>query len=460
VVQDICCVSRIRVFRTTSFRLAAIYLALFTLSAGALGGFVYLSVRSEILTEFDERIIEETDALQRTFAEEGRDGLAAILAARGSIGGALLYGLEAPDGKRLAGDLVAPVSGGWTELKEDENDEPPVATAEIIRALVTRLPDGSTLIVGDERRRANEALRGVLSAFGWAIGATIVLGLVGGLWLSRQFLRRVDAMRLAAQGIMAGDWSRRIPLTPIDDDLSALARTFNRLFGRIEKLLLANKHISADIAHDLRKPLASVLRRLEGARAQGADLEAVRSAVKAAIAEIENLLETFNALLRIGQVEAGARRAGFRPLDLAEVAREVVEAFQPAADDEGKTLALRLDEPLPILGDKELLTQMIANLIDNALRHAPRGVRVEVAGERMPGGVRLSVADDGPGVDSGELKVIFERFYRADAARSAPGSGLGLSLVAAIADLHGLECSASDNHPGLRVTLTTADSNE
>ena len=259
---------------------------------------------------------------------------------------------------------------------------------------------------------------------------------------------------------MAGDWSRRIPLTPIDDDLSALARTFNRLFGRIEKLLLANKHISADIAHDLRKPLASVLRRLEGTRTPGADLGAIRGSVKAAIAEIEDLLETFNALLRIGQVEAGARRAGFRPLDLAEIAREVVEAFQPAAEDESKTIALRLEEPLLILGDKELLTQMVANMIDNALRHAPTGIRVEVAGERRPGGVRLSVADDGPGVDSRELNMIFERFYRTDAARSTPGSGLGLSLVAAIADLHGLECSASDNHPGLRLTLTTADSSE
>lgn len=453
--------SRIRVFRTASFRLATIYLALFTLSAGALGGFVYLSVRHEILTDFDARIIEETDALQRTFAEEGRSGLAATLNARGSSGGALLYGLEAPDRRRLAGDLVAPVPGGWTELKEDERDEPPEgAAAEIIRALVTRLPDGSTLIVGDERRRANEALRGVLSAFGWAIGATIVLGLAGGFWLSGQFLRRIDAMRLAAQAIMAGDWSRRIPLTPIDDDLSALARTFNHLFGRIEKLLLANKHISADIAHDLRKPLASVLRRLEEARRKGADHGAMRVSVQAAIAEIENLLETFNALLRIGQIEAGARRTGFRGLDLAEIAREVVEAFQPAAEDEGKTIVLRLDEPLPISGDKELLTQMVANMIDNALRHAPKGVRVEVAGERMPDGVRLSVADDGPGVDARELNMIFERFYRADAAHSTSGSGLGLSLVAAIADLHGLECLASDNRPGLRLTLTTAESTE
>lgn len=170
--------SRIRVFRTASFRLAAIYLALFTLSAGALGGFVYLSVRHEILADFDARIIEETDALRRTFVEQGRDGLAATLSARGSIGGALLYGLQTPDRKRLAGDLVGPVAGGWTELTEDEKDELPEGTdAEIIRALVTRLPDGSTLIVGDELRRANEALRSVLSAFGWAIGATIVLAL-------------------------------------------------------------------------------------------------------------------------------------------------------------------------------------------------------------------------------------------------------------------------------------------
>ena len=138
---------------------------------------------------------------------------------------------------------------------------------------------------------------------------------------------------------MAGDWSRRIPLSPVDDDLTALARTFNRLFDRIEKLLIANKQVSADIAHDLRKPLASMLRRLEAARDGDASPESVSAAIDAAIAEIEGVLETFNALLRIGQVEAGARRAAFRPLDLAEVAREVVEAFQPAAEEEGKTLA-------------------------------------------------------------------------------------------------------------------------
>jgi signal transduction histidine kinase len=203
-----------------------------------------------------------------------------------------------------------------------------------------------------------------------------------------------------------------------------------------------------------------MLRRLEAARGDDASADMMRGAIEAAIAEIEGVLETFNALLRIGQVEAGARRAAFRPLDLAEVAREVVEAFEPAAEDEGKTIVSSLDAPLPMPGDKELLTQLTANLIDNALRHTPAGVRIEVTGERTPQGISLSVADDGSGVAPEDLRAIFQRFYRAHAARKSPGTGLGLSLVAAIAELHGLECAASDNRPGLRVTLSTAQDDE
>ena len=454
--------SRIRLLRTTSFRLATIYLALFTASALALGAFVYLSIRHEILADFDERIVEETDALRTAFAQDGRERLAQMIEARGASGGGFSYGLEGSDGKLVAGDLRPPAdgAGGWMEAREAESDEPPEAKSEIVRALATRLSDGSTLVVGDERHRSDAILRGVLSAFGWAVAATLALGTLGGLWLSAQFLGRIDSMRLTAQRLMAGDWSRRIPLSPVDDDLTALARTFNRLFDRIEKLLIANKQVSADIAHDLRKPLASMLRRLEGARDDDASPASVTAAIKAAISEIEGVLDTFNALLRIGQVEAGARRAAFRPLDLAEVAREVVEAFQPAAEEEGKTLLARLDAPLPMAGDKELLVQMIANLLDNALRHTPQGAGVEVSGKRTPGGVSLTVADDGAGVAPDELKSIFRRFYRAEAARASTGTGLGLSLVAAIADLHGLECAASDNRPGLRVTLTTADDAE
>jgi signal transduction histidine kinase len=450
-------VSRIRLLRTASFRLAVLYLTLFTASALALGAFVYISVQREILTDFDERIVEEADALRSDFATGGRERLAGIIEARGSGGAGFSYGLAGPDGRPIAGDLRIPAAGasGWTEAQEADGREPAESKPEVIRSLATPLPDGSILIVGDERRRSDTILKGVLTALGWALAATLALGTIGGLWLSAQFLGRVDSMRQTARRLMDGDWTRRIPLSRTDDDLTALARTFNRLFDRIEKLLQANKQVSADIAHDLRKPLAGVLRRLEAARA---DLSsgAGRDAIGEAIGDVEGVLHTFNALLRIGQVEAGARRAAFRSLDLAEVAREVSEAFAPTAEDEGKTLVTRLDVSLPLAGDKELLAQMIANLVDNALGHTPAGVRVEVGGEQTAAGIALWVSDNGPGVAPADVEAIFRRFYRAGEGRRSSGTGLGLALVAAIADLHGLDCRASDNGPGLRVTLATA----
>ena len=449
--------SRIRLLRTASFRLAVLYLTLFTASALALGVFVYISVQREILTDFDERIVEETDALKSDFAAGGRERLAGIIEARGSGGAGFSYGLAGPDGRPIAGDLrvSAADANGWTETQEDGGEEPAESKPEVIRSLATKLADGSILIVGDEQRRSDTILKGVLTTLGWALAATLALGTIGGLWLSAQFLGRVDSMRQTARRLMDGDWSRRIPLSRTDDDLTALARTFNRLFDRIEKLLQANKQVSADIAHDLRKPLAGVLRRLEAAR-DDLSSGAGRDAIGEAIGDVEGVLHTFNALLRIGQVEAGARRAAFRSLDLAEVAREVAEAFAPTAEDEGKTLVARLDVPLPLAGDKELLVQMIANLIDNALRHTRAGVRIEVAGERTAAGIALSVSDNGPGVAPGNMAAIFQRFYRADEAQRSSGTGLGLALVAAIADLHGLDCRACDNGPGLRIRLATA----
>jgi signal transduction histidine kinase len=452
-------VSRIRLLRTASFRLAVLYLALFTASALALGAFVYMSVQREILTDFDERIVEETDALKSDFATGGRERLAGIIEARGSGGASFSYGLAGPDGRPIAGDLRVSAAGadanGWTEAQEAGGEEPAESKPEVIRSLATPLADGSTLIVGDERRRSDTILKGVLTALGWALAATLALGTIGGLWLSAQFLARVDSMRQTARRLMDGDWSRRIPLSRTDDDLTALARTFNRLFDRIEKLLQANKQVSADIAHDLRKPLAGVLRRLEAAR-DDLSSAAGRDAIGAAIGDVEGVLHTFNALLRIGQVEAGARRAAFRSLDLAEVARGVAEAFAPTAEDEGKTLVTHLDVLLPLAGDKELLAQMIANLVDNALGHTPAGVRIEVGGERTAAGISLWVSDNGPGVAPADVEAIFKRFYRAGEAHRSFGTGLGLALVAAIADLHGLDCRASDNGPGLRVTLATA----
>ena len=452
---------RASLFRTASFRLAALYLALFSASTVALGAFVYWSIRHEILAEFDEGIAEERDALEHVFLRQGRERLIAVLNARAARGESASAGLWGPDGERLGGDLTLapaalPHDGGWFDAPETDADEASESEPESLRGLATRLSDGSLLVVAEEQRRSNEALKRIMVAFGWALAGTLALGAAGGLWLSAQFLQRIHAMRQAAQGIMAGDWSRRIPLSSVDDDLTALARTFNRLFERIERLLLANKHVSADIAHDLRKPLARVLRRLEAARATEAGDASAAEAIAGATTEVEGVLETFDALLRIGQIEAGARRAGFRSVDLAEIARDVVDAFRPTAEEQGRSLVVRLDAPLPMSGDRELLTQMIANCLDNALTHTPPGAGVEVEGRVGPYGVMLSVADGGPGVAARDLARLFEPFFRGDESRGSLGSGLGLSLAAAIADLHGLSCSASDNRPGLRIAFAAA----
>ena len=446
---------RIRLVRTGSFRLAAAYLGLFTLSAIVLGIVVFFGVRREARRNIEARVDEEVAALTREFSEHGRARLVDILNARGVGAGAFAYGLLDPAGQRIAGDLDpslavgAPFKPGWGTYQEPDRDEDGEVGRDFVRARAAALADGSTLIVGDEWDSVDQAGRQVLIAFGWALIATLSLGAAGGLALSAHALRRVDAIGSAARAIVAGDWRRRLPVGGADDELSELARTFNDLFDRVEQLLLANKHAGEAIAHDLRKPLAGALRKLESLpRAREDEREAI---VAATTADIHAVLDTFGAILRIGQIEAGARRAGFRPVSLAAIARNVVEAFAAAAEEEGKPISCDFDGEFALVGDPELLTQMLANCVDNALRHTPAGAHIRVEGRERDGRRVASVSDDGPGVPPADLQRIFERFHRLDAARATPGAGLGLSFVAAIAELHGLDLRAFDNHPGLRI---------
>ncbi len=443
---------QIRLFRTSSFRLAAIYLALFTVSVLILGAVVYAVVHTQIAAEIDQDISGESAALLKEYSAHGRDRLQALIPTRG---GSFAYGLVDANGKRIAGELAAPPgAAGWTYLREPESDDSDAENTVDVRALVTRLDDGGALVVADEWRGARGPIHALLSAFAWALAATLVLGTIGGVLLSSQALKRIEAMRSAAQAIVAGDWRRRIPETGANDELDHLARTFNLMFDRIESLLEAHKAVGAAVAHDLRRPLTRMAQRLETQLGRETTRPETAAALEAAIADIHAVLATFNAILRIGQIESGARRAGFREVDLATVARDIVEAFQPAAEEEGKLLTAELDEALPLSGDRELLTQMVANVVDNALRHTPTGTHIVVASaRRADGGGRLTVSDDGPGAPEGERKRIFERFYRLDAARSTPGDGLGLSVVAAIAELHGMAYAAEDNAPGLRLAF-------
>jgi signal transduction histidine kinase len=293
----------------------------------------------------------------------------------------------------------------------------------------------------------------IIRSFSIALGVTVVLALGGGLVIAVLLLRRVDAVNRTARAIMNGDLSRRIPVVGSHDELGGLAESVNRMLSRIEELMESLRHITSDIAHDLRTPLGRLRQRLEASRLKTRSTSEYESAIDAAIDDTDSILKTFEAMLRIAQIEAGARRARFSNTDLSAITENVFEAFEAVAEDEGKSLEARIEPSISVNGDRELLTQMLANLIENALRHTPTGTVVYVELERVDGSARLTVADTGPGIPIAEKENVFRRFYRLDASRSTPGSGLGLSLVAAIAKLHDASISLEDNEPGVRVRI-------
>ena len=281
-----------------------------------------------------------------------------------------------------------------------------------------------------------------------------MLGIGGGALLSRAFLARVDAIARTAEAIIDGDLARRVPVRGTGDDLDRLAGTLNHMLDRIGALMDSLRQVSADVAHDLRTPLSRLYQRLEDARLHARSVAEYEAAVDGALAEAEGLLDTFSALLRIAQVEGASPRAGFGDVDLSAVADAVADAYRPDAEEGGRHLTADVTPGVVVCGDQELLTQALANLVENALRHTPAGTRIGVSLSREHvTGACLTVEDDGPGVHAEDLPHLTHRFYRGEHSRTTPGNGLGLSLVAAVAELHGAELYLQAGDPGFRARL-------
>ena len=437
--------------RSISLRLAAIYTAAFALAVAVLGVVILFATRTALDEQFQTRIRAESAALAQEYRTEGLEGVLQAVRERDRTPGALDYGLEGPEGQPMAGRLTEakPPLGWSTHLVER-----PSGRREAERLWAVDLPDGHRLIVGDDLERI-EALDGVvLKGFALALAGIVLIGGAGGYWLSQGVRRRFAAMSDVAEAVTEGDLSRRAPVRRAGaDDLDQLALTFNRMLDRIGALMDSLRQVSSDVAHDLRTPLTRLRQRLEAAL-RTPDAGARGAAIEAALGDLDAIMETFAALLRIAQIEGGARRAGFRPVDLTAVARLVVESFAPSAEEDGRTLTLRGGDPVAVDGDAELLTQMLVNLIENGLRHTPRGARIQVAVSGGNGAPMLTVADDGPGAPASEYPRLFDRFYRLERSRSTSGSGLGLSLVAAVAKLHGARVDLADAGPGLMVCVT------
>lgn len=444
-----------RLLRAVSFRFAALYVAMFAVSAFVLGAAVFLEARSALQQQSAARIETEAAFLSAEFHTGGLGRLLEAVRARGRGASALDYLVEGRGGAHLAGEMPAPAAllPGWVTIDVPQAAEDG-GRPERVHALVSDLGGGVLLAVGSDLGEITEVEEAIATAFLWIVGPAAVLGIGGGVLLSRAFLKRVDAIARTAEAIIGGDLARRIPVRGTGDDLDRLAGTLNRMLDRIGALMDSLRQVSSDVAHDLRTPLSRLYQRLEDARAHARSTTDYEAAIDAAVTEAEGLLETFSALLRIAQVEGSSPHAGFRDVDLSAVADGVADAYRPDAEDAGHRLTAAVSPGIIVRGDQELLTQALANLVENALRHTPAGTRIDVLLTGGPGGVFLAVGDDGPGVAAADLPRLTHRFYRGERSRTTPGNGLGLSLVSAVAELHDAELNVASTKPGLRVSLS------
>jgi signal transduction histidine kinase len=315
------------------------------------------------------------------------------------------------------------------------------------------LADHEYLMVGVDALPRREMRKLILRVFEWSSAITLVLAFTGGAMMSGGLLRRVETISRAARDIMAGDFSRRIPVRGTADELDNLVASLNAMFERNELAMESVRQVSNDIAHDLRTPLTRLRQRLELAHRRARSVDEWRRAADGCISDMDAILETFGALLRIAQIESGIPTRRFTKVDLSELLRTVIEVYQPMAEEKDQPFTADIVSGLTVWGDRELLAQMVANVIENAMKHSPAGASVGLTTIRSPSAIAVSVMDSGPGIPIADCERVFRRFYRLESSRSTPGSGLGLSLVEAIAALHQVSIELIDNRPGLRVTL-------
>jgi signal transduction histidine kinase len=317
------------------------------------------------------------------------------------------------------------------------------------------LPGGYHLLVGREVSRFEKLEKLFLYGLTGAACTVLAVGVAGGLLVRRTLLSQVNDINQAAFAIMHGNLSHRLPSHPGENELNALVETENRMLDQIEHLIEGIRNVSNAIAHDLRTPLAELRSRLEEVTVTRPDPEQTFGEVDGAIADVDRVIAIFNALLRMAEIDTGVRRSGFVDVDASKIAAEAAEFYHPVAELKGVALKFTSSGPADLAGDPLLLAQAVGNLIDNALKYtAEKGTIAVETTHRADGTIEIAVADDGPGISDDEKPKVLERFYRSDASRGTPGAGLGLSLVAAVARLHGGALTLTDNHPGLRATLS------
>jgi hypothetical protein len=448
----------IKSLRFSALTLALSYVAVSLVVLASFATPLWYAWRNTIEHGRAEVLQADAQKLSNLFAKYGADALAATIDTQ--VGGKLeaveniILLFADPTLSKLAGNLPSwphevSESTGIRIMSIDVGDR-------VVRAalLHKRLPDGYHLVVGRDIGRFQQLEKLFLYGLMGAASIVLLLGILGGLLVRRTLLSKVNDINRAASAIMQGNFSHRLPAYGGEYELNALVETQNRMLDQIEHLIGGIKNVSNAIAHDLRTPLAELRSRLEELSLIRPGQEQTFGEIESAIADVDRIIGIFNALLRLAEIDTGARRSGFIEVDTARIASEVAEFYLPLAELHGRTLSFASSGPLALAGDPLLLTQAIGNLIDNALKYAQEKGAITVETSRGPdGAIEITVSDNGPGIPDSDKPKVLERFYRGDASRGTPGAGLGLSLVAAVAKLHGGELKLTDNYPGLRATL-------
>ncbi len=456
-MPDIAYVRLRRLLDTSTFRLALIYLALFAASAFALLGYLYYATTGFMDRQTAETIQAEISGIAEQYRTQGLLRVKEVIEQRSAAHPyrASIYLLTDPFGHWLAGNIdrwpeVQPDADGWLvfPVSVEQEDQPAQSRRAVARSFT--LSGGFSLLVGREVEDRLVLQSRIKQALLAGLALTLVLGLAGGFLLSRGLLRRVDAINRTTRHIMAGDLSRRIPITGSRDEFDQLAANLNAMLDQIERLLCGMREVTDNIAHDLRTPLNRLRSRIEVALMREPEAAETRALLEQSLADAEVMIGTFNALLDIARAEAGSERASFEPLALPALVADLIDLYEPLAEEKGLMLEHHGPSQLTMVANRHLLAQALANLLDNAIKYTPAGGRISLTVE--PGPV-ISVSDNGPGIPEAEREHVLERFVRLEEHRGTPGNGLGLSLVQAVARLHGGQMTLADNQPGLKVSL-------
>jgi signal transduction histidine kinase len=449
-----------KIFRTSTFKLAALYLFVFLLSAGALLGYVFWNTVNLLERQTEETIRAEVQALGDQYRLRSLSGVVDIIERRIADETGTLYLLVNTDGERLTGNLATLPSknlpdSSWVDFPINKG-KGTAPVRHMARAFHVNLAGGYELLVGRDVEEQRTFRNVIMNALYWGLGLALALGSAGGFLMSRNFLRRVDAITDASRSIMAGDLSQRMPVAGSNDELDRLASSLNEMLGQIERLMAGMKEVSSNVAHDLKTPLTRLKARAEAAlRSSSSDEH--RAALQQTLSESDKLLHTFNALLSIARAEAGHAREGLENINASEVLADVAELYEPLLEDNGGRLTVGALPSLPVRADRQLLAQAISNIIDNAMKYGAKpgseavDVTMQAFGEAD--NAVITLADSGPGIRPEDRQRVLDRFVRLDLSRSKPGNGLGLSLVASVMKLHGGSISLDDAAPGLKVIL-------